>query len=91
MLFEYLGKILNVHYAAMKRDGLYLQMRGEKQMLGVIHSLIADVFRHGHSDLFFEYGSKISRAYIMSIGYHTERKICREIGIYHRYRLLHYG
>ena len=59
MLFELLGKILDVHHAAVKGDGLYLKIGRSQKMLCVLHALCSDI--RGHRWATYHKASRIAQ------------------------------
>ena len=44
LTLEQLGEVLDIHDAAVKGDGLYLQVGGVEQIRGVFDPSLADIF-----------------------------------------------
>ena len=89
LLFEYPGKVLHVHNAAMQGNRLDLQFGCVEQIGRVFHAPPTDVFGYRLTGFFFENGGKITEADALTGGKDTCRQIGRQISVDDQDCLLH--
>ena len=75
MLFEELGKILNIHDPAMQGDVLDLQVTPAQKILGILHTLFMNVGGQRLPTLASEYRREVPCADTKTFGKNTGREI----------------